>query len=451
MPWIEIEPGHFQRPIGENERFIKAIGDRGHDVGREHWSVTAYATFTIHASVLTLDDVTQWLRQAWKGLRFQHPSIASIASDETLDYFVPNALDLENWANETFTVIKNTQDVNDVIASLKPSRYVTGYYLPHTSQFILHLAHWRTDGYGALQLLNAFFEACALGNNPEDLPWGSEISRLVPTVEEALNNPTVSTSEIHAAADRYLSTVALANGAVGVARQTDLSTPPAGTRGAHLRFPSGTTEAITKACEVRGISVLAAVHASTASTTYHFADPESKDKPYTSTMRFSLRPYLSEPYNNPSVAAGIYTGGYMFQVPASQSWLENARQYHHEYENGVSHEFLVSRRQYAKNVFVKMKTPSPPRTPPSEIDISFVDAPSLIQPWHDSPQGRIEVTGVSVGVETLTRQMYCFTWTFRQCLELYVVYNEAFYERNFVEEVVQAVAGILKQQLEIAI
>lgn len=142
MPWTEIRPGHFQRPIGENESFIKAIGDRGHVAGREHWSVTAYATFTLHASVLTLDDVTQWLRQAWKRLRFQHPSIASIASDDSLDYFVPSALDLESWANKTFTVAKNTQDVNDVIASLKPARYVTGYYLPHTSQFILHLAHW---------------------------------------------------------------------------------------------------------------------------------------------------------------------------------------------------------------------------------------------------------------------------------------------------------------------
>lgn len=167
-------------------------------------------------------------------------------------------------------------------------------------------------------------------------------------------------------------------------------------------------------------------------------------------MRFSLRPYLPEPYN-PSVAAGIYNGGYMFQVPASQSWLENACEYNHEYENGVSHEFLISRGQYAKNVFVKIKISAPPRTPPGDIDISFVDVPSLIQPWHDSPQGKIEVTGESVGVETLTRQMYCFMWTFRQCLELYVVYNEALYERKFVEEVVEAMARIMKEQLEIPV
>ncbi|KAL2871240.1 uncharacterized protein BJX67DRAFT_343923 [Aspergillus lucknowensis] len=450
MTWEEVSPGHFQRPLGENERFIKAIGDRAHNAGREHWSVTAYATFDFKLNFpdSSADVIVERLGQAWKALRFEHPSIASIAGEDTVDYIVPKTSDLEHWVNQTFSIIDGGQTLDDVIAGLRPSQYVTGYYLPRTSQFLIHLAHWRTDGYGALQLLDSFFGS-SLNSDAENLPWGSEVSRLVPTVEEALDNPIDSTPEIHEAAQKYLSTVALTKDAVGVAQTKDVSTPPAGTRSAHLRFSPEATEAITKACEEKDISVLSAVHASTAAATWQFASLDSKIKPYTSTMRFTLRPYLPEPYNNATVAAGIYTGGYMFQVPASQSWLETASQYHHEYETGITADFLRSRRQYARDVLEKMKTPPPlPATPPSEVDISFVDAPSLIKPTYSTTdRGVVEVLEVGLGVETLTRQMYCFVWEFRGSLELSVVYNEAFYDQAFVEKVVIAIGDTLKREL----
>ncbi|OJJ06459.1 hypothetical protein ASPVEDRAFT_140153 [Aspergillus versicolor CBS 583.65] len=450
MTWSKIESGHFQRPIGENERFIKAVGDRAHSEGREHWSITSYASFRLDETTSKAPgEVVQLLRQAWKRLRFRHPSIASTANDDTLDYLVPTPEELEDWVDDTFTIVQNVQlSVNDVIASLRPSRYVTGHYLVHASQFIIHLAHWRTDGYGAFQLLGAFFEAAVADEKPEYLPWGLETDRLVPTVEEALKNPVDSSPEIHAAAKKYLSTVTLTKGAVGVALQTDLSRAPSGTRSARLRFSRENTDAITQACESNGISILSAVHASTAAATYHFANAESKTKPYTSTMRFSIRPYLPTPYDNAAVAAGIYTGGYMFQVSPSQSWIENARQYHHEYEIGISNDFLSSRRQYARDVLAMMKAAPPPSaTPPSEIDISFADAETHVSEIYKGPQRKIEVTEVSVGVETLTRQMYCFVWIFRGCLELSAVYNEAFYTESFVQDVVRVVATVLRREL----
>jgi hypothetical protein len=138
----------------------------------------------------------------------------------------------------------------------------------------------------------------------------------------------------------------------------------------------------------------------------------------------------------------------MFQVSPSQSWIENARQYHHEYETGISNDFLSSRRQYARDVFAMMKAAPPPSaTPPSEIDISFADAETHVSEIYKGLQRKIEVTEVSVGVETLTRQMYCFVWIFRGCLELSVVYNEAFYTESFVQDVVGVVATVLRREL----
>ena len=52
MPWSEIAPGRFERVIGENELFIKLVGDRGHAAGREHWAINSIASFKLTGSLV---------------------------------------------------------------------------------------------------------------------------------------------------------------------------------------------------------------------------------------------------------------------------------------------------------------------------------------------------------------------------------------------------------------
>ncbi len=452
MPWSEVRPGHYQRPIGENEKFIKAIGDRAHASAREHWSITSKASFSL-TEPLKVDDLSTRFRHAWKTLRYEHPSIASTAEEETLNYIIPDISTLDRWAKETFFVHEGNIRADDLIASFKPSPYVTAHYLSESSQLILHTAHWRTDGFGALQLLNAFFDAFSAlpDRDPVNLPWGQEVDRLVPSIEEVLNLPVAATPEINATADQYISTLAHTKGAVGVSYRGDKSTLPSGTRSARLRLSQYTTKAISEACKARNISVLSAVHASVAAITYAGAPADSKDKHYTSTMRFSLRPYLPEPYNKPRFASALYTGGYMFKVPASQSWAENAERYNEEYHRGVTRGFLLARRQYALNVQELWRKNIPTEgPPPSEVDISSVDnAELLVSPVHKSRDGALEILDVSIGVETLTRQMYCFVWTFRNQMEFNMVYNEAFYDTTFPAELLGKLKEVLETELQI--
>lgn len=452
MPWSQAGPGHYQRPIGENEKFIKTIGDCAHASAREHWSITSTASFKM-TEPLKGDDLSTKFRHAWKALRYVHPSIASTADQEKLNYIVPDINALDRWAKETFFVHDENISADDLIASLKPSPYVTAYYLSESSQLILHTAHWRTDGFGALQLLNAFFDAFSAvpDRDPVDLPWGQEVDRLVPSIEEVLNLPVAATPEIKTTADQYIATLTHTKGAVGVSYRGDKSTLPSGTRSARLRLSQSTTMAILEACRARNISVLSAVHASVAAITYAGAPAGSKNKHYTSTMRFSLRPYLPEPYNTPRFASGLYTGGYMFKVPASQSWAENAKQYSKEYHLGVTREFMLARRQYALCVQDLLRKNIPTESPPpSEVDISSVDdAELLVSPVHKSGDGALEILDVSIGVETLTRQMYCFVWTFRNQMEFNMVYNEAFYETTFPAQLLGNLKEVLEMELQI--
>lgn len=462
MSWRQISPAHWQRLVGENERMIKWIGERGHPMGREQWSITAVATFAFSRH---LDDDVSFSRlgRAWAILRFTHPSIAATASTNTLDYRVPDLAMLHDWIGDTLHVISDLDaNASDLIAALKPSPNVNGYFLPHAEQFIIHIAHWRTDGFGALQLLNAFFEALAADLDPATTVWGEEPARLSPCIEEVLELPVEPTDEIRVATAECLATVTHVAGSVGLPYRGDNTTKPAGTRGARRSLSVAASASILAACEARGLKPLSAVHASLAATNFKFAsggssasEPVGK-RHYTSTMRFSLRPYLRAPFNTAQHASALYTGGYFAAVEADASWRENAEQYDGLYSASLSRRFLLARRQYATQALDGMIRSAGSGGPVrSEIDISSVDdAEKLVVPVHhcrntDRDEGalELEVKDISLGVECLVRETYLFFWIYRGKIEFNLVYNEAFYDASYMETILDALENSLKSEL----
>lgn len=229
----------------------------------------------------------------------------------------------------------------------------------------------------------------------------------------------------------------------------DANAAPAGTRMAQFRLSEPDTKALLEACNARNITMVSAVHASCAALTHMEASLVDKYKHYTSTIRFSLRPHLPRPYCTANFAAALYTGGYMCQVPASQSWLDNAIHYEEQYKSGITADFLQSRRQYGIEVLSMLQKDVPPPDPPqSEVDISSVgDAQALVSFRHTHGETVLEVQDVSIGVETLTRQTYCFLWTFLGRLELNLVYNEAYYEPDRAAQMVRSLGDILMSEL----
>ena len=494
---------------------IKWFGDRSHPIGREHWSVTAIGSFALLPDAgattegrgsLLLPLTT--LRKAWMLLRFQHPSIAATASENTVDYIVPNTTALTQWAGETMNVVSSPGvTANDLVATLRPSPYMVGFFLPHTQQFVLHTAHWRTDGYGILHLLNAFFDALAsvLRAGPDmdpaaALAWGSEHARLAPAVEELLGIPGTPTPAIHAAAAECLATTALAAGSVGLPWQR-VAPQPGGTRGVRRSLAEPATKSVLAACKARGLRLRAAVHASLAAANFLAAEKKSpatalkepsvrspqEDQQhqltvggsacyYTSTIRFSLRPYIPVLSDGSSEhAAGLYTGGYFAKVSGGQTWQDHSSQYEAIYAAGLSSQFLLARRQYAVEALSRFQAVTAganagARQPPrSEIDISTVDdAEELVAPARritpnvyqeggepsdgdgkTDGEGVLEVRDVCLGVECLAQETYLFFWTFRGQIEFHLVYNEAFYEATYMAEILRVVERVLLRELHV--
>ncbi|KAI0378141.1 hypothetical protein F5Y04DRAFT_262487 [Hypomontagnella monticulosa] len=454
MTWQETdEKGVFSRPIGENETYIKLIGDAGLPLNREHWAINSTATI-VPTGFFVSTDLAAHFRRAWAHLRFEHPSIAAEVDpgDTHFIYTVPaDGAALDAWASQTFSVATDANSSADVIPTFQPTPYAKLVYIPQSGELLGHTAHWRTDGIGVLLLLDALL-ALASGPtplaDPASLAWGTEIVRLAPAIEDAAAVPKESTPELKKRAAALVGTFAQAVSAVGIRYLGDAATLPAGTRNAALTFSPATTEKIVAACKARGVSVTAAVHASVAAANYALADVAARDKHYTSTVRFALRPYLPEPYSTSAFAAGLYTTGWMKRVESRASWAERLQSYQDEYRKGITRDFLDSHREYAAQLGELLRNLSQGGgdQPPSDVDISSIGiAEKLIRRSYGTSEAGLEVKAVSIGVEILSRQAVTFVWTFRDQLNFSAVYNESFHS---AEQMSQFVSTVKTQLLE---
>lgn len=458
--WSKTSEHHYQRRMGENEQLIRGIGDRAHRHGREQWSVSAIANFAFEATDgHTSLDLGQKMREAWVLLRFQHPSIASRATDEQmLQYSAPVASgDLDAWLKESFFEITDPDvDADTLIAGLQPSPVATLHYLVTRSQVVLHTAHWRTEGYGAFQLIDALFTCMASAIDASDsgtcLPWGEEVACLVPGLESALGIPEIDPSavappEIHVLAVGYLLTGRYLVGGVGLYPPGDPTDAPRGTRHVSIVLPHDITAALEASCVGKRIDLYTAIHAGVAAVNHARAPAEERKKHHVSTVRLDLRPHLLEPYRTPSVASGFYTGGYSVRLEAGQSFLKHARKLQKEYTDEPGHHFLACRRQYGVVALAAvMQHPNMP--PVSNIDVSFVrGVDDVVKSRHQTSQGVLQVSELGLGVETTSRQTFCFYWKFRGQLNLSMWYNEAYYDRDDMVGVLRDLRDTLVREL----
>ncbi|KAJ9485198.1 hypothetical protein VN97_g8152 [Penicillium thymicola] len=451
MAWKESRPGHWERPLGDNESMLRVIAEGDGQIEKDIWCIFATAQFDAQlVESRSQDFLFAALLSGWKLLRFRHPSIATVICEDTVRYDVPDDTALDLWTRDTFNVVDDAQICSgDLIAQMPPSRWANLHYLKHRSSVVLQLSHWRTDGVGALHLLNAFFHAVTDGLRneiPEEgqLIWGKEVIRLTPSVEEALHLSFTPTTNEQSAAQKFLDTLAYHRDALAVSNQNSKHNQltPSATRSIESSFSMAETKELLEMCHTCEISLQAAVHAAVTTTAFTIADPASTLLHHSTTVRQSLRPCLPPPYDGSAGAAGLYTAGYVMKVPPLQLWLQYAQRYEAEYQQGVTEELICSRRHYARAMKDLLSTRRPKQvTPgPSGLDISYIaDAESLVQPVHASSEGEIVIRRIGIQVEVASRYLYVFAWVFNAKLELHLVFNEGFYDSDFTAEILSHV------------
>ncbi|KAJ9300268.1 hypothetical protein DTO271G3_2385 [Paecilomyces variotii] len=457
MPWSKSGDNIFSRPLGENETFLKLIGDAGLSLQREQWAINFTAKIDTTGFFDDDEFLAAQLRRAWAHLRFQHPSLAAEPEGDRLRYTVPSSkIALQDWVDKTFTVVSNVPSTAELVTTLNSTPYAQLYFLPNSREILGYTAHWRSDGVGVMMLLNALLELLARPDLPQDpwaaLPWGQEVDSLPPSMEEAAAIPEEPSSAQVAQARKAFETWGLAAGAIGVPCVGDSTTIPRGTRCACVTLSPQTTTAVVGAVRSRDLSVTAAVHASLAAANFQFAEPSQRDRHYASTIRFTLRPYMPKPYSGPEYASMLLTTAWMMQVSPAEDWATHAQKYRQEYRTGISPEHLGGHREYTRRLCDLVRnTPETGENPPSAVDISSI---GVIEKWirreYGTPDSSIRVQAIGIGLDMLTRQAGCFVWTFRDCLNLRIVYNEAFHAPEQMQALVEMIRAVLLKELGIS-
>lgn len=448
MSWQRVEDGCFQRGLGETEKLLSLIGSSTLAVGKDEWHLFATAKLRFESKPTIGDKELAALRLAWETLRFDHPSLAAVNDGTTLTYDVPDVDALTSWVDSTLIVDRDREDGEDIMASIGPCKKAQLHVLPRSSQIVLHTAHWRSDGRGILHLLDRLLYNLA---HPRSRPpqWGEEISRLTICVEDAAEMAD-QISPVDQVRVKAMATQLLKGGpALTIPCLGDEKTPPTSPRRCLLTWSASETAALIGACKARNITVTSAVHASMASTNIGRATPESRALDYRSSIRRDLRARLPEPHNTPASAAALFTTATIFSLPANGAWLEFANRLTNEYRGSYDDElFRLHRVYYRQLVEDIMQGGGSARA--ADVDISSIGLieNSVCREYGDE-YDVVQVLEVTVSVNTCSRQAGVFVSTFRDCLNMYMSYNEAYHTKEDMESFLKAIKENLVAELRL--
>jgi hypothetical protein len=458
MPAYTRSPNNgnrFTRPLGPNEKYIDLVANLTPSLDRKGWYINSFAKLNPRGS-LTTNSLSEILRKAWANLRFQQPSIAAYVTEDRhfLAYDIPGPQDLQQWLQESFVIDAESEDAQAIIKSPRIPKYWACTFVEKSQEVLCYTAHWRSDGIGVLQLFDAFFAlaADAALPEPEALPWGEEVSRLALSIEDVAGVPEHANEQQKQFAQKCLETFLLTEGAVGIPCLNNIGANgeamPGGTLIARTTLSEEATAKVVSRCKQMGISVTSAMHASIAATNWAFATDDRKNQHYTSTARFSFKPYLASPYSGPAYASALLTTGWMVAVSPDKSWEDHARYYNSIYRAGLSQEFIDAYRVTAQGVCDAIADAPKVVSPAAEVDISSIGiAEKYVECEHGSADRGLEVLDIGVAVETLGRSSGLFVWTFRGRLVLNMVFNENFHESKQMEAFTKHVKKDLLERL----
>ncbi|KAF3135227.1 hypothetical protein TWF703_006141 [Orbilia oligospora] len=314
ISWREISAGKWARDFDPIEKT------------QNHLSLASPSMLQLAITVgatLPESEVIGDIKDAWIGLRYAHPMIGCTITTTGLEYEVPNAEELQKWADETVIYDNSGRSGKDLLLEKVSANAPAArlFFMPHRREIVIVLRHDMTDGMGSLILLNRLIKIL---RQEKDVPrFGDEPTRLTPSLSEIMHaeNPSIdATKEAHLVKENFTKLRAMS-----LKTNPNQSNMLGNLPNYVHEFSEEETSTILKACKERGITIINVSNAAMAKTLLELSGEESGR--FCSIGAVNLRDVLPAPYNTPERGVGNLSIPTFpaFPVTTSSNFLELAR------------------------------------------------------------------------------------------------------------------------------
>jgi NRPS condensation-like uncharacterized protein len=418
-------------------------------VNKEHWGIHCVCSINYDETTGTVICTT--IKNAWMQLMVEYPGLGMIPVGLRKRYPQQDEASKLSWTQKTF-FLNSHLSADDVVATAGIRDLPSLHYLPASSEIVLLIQHWRTDGLGACMLLDRLFEIMADAGIYSNAMEQLEQRMPSPSLESAAGASASDDADLEAYAREYIDNFhKKAVNAAGLPFRGDAQTPPSRTTHNDVEFSTDITRAIMTACKNHEVSVSAAIHAALAHTVFSYLAKSDCQVGYTTIMAVNMRPHLPPPYDSKTHACQTYVASITPTVDSNRSFLDAAHCLTLDYRSWWNEKFMRSLSWIYKYHLAKLSAPRPvttvPAKPPSGVTLSSL---GVVEKHLNGDYGpNLSVERFRFGVSMMTRQMILYAWTFKGRLTLSLSYNEAYYSEEMAREVISRVASNLTEGLEL--
>lgn len=445
MAWSQVSPTRWERALSGMEEYFVFIGDitaAPYD-GRQQYTVCSKVKVD-----LNIPNPEAALRHAWKQVRHEEPDIATTLEPGKKVYEVLSDAEIEGtWLDSTF-IVDRVHDGEELYRLGRKSKPATLYYLPKSSELVLHAHHATVDGIGMVMFWHRFFNAVTSPNH--NITFGDEHVRLAPALDIVLpgpdsGNPTQEQKEKGTALlMEYITNLP----AIGLPSKVG-KVPAGACQAMEYVFDEDTTAALVRACKARGITVTSAVHAAYIAILREYADSESNTARYTSPAEFNLRGHLEEPYCG--AAAASYYVPLPLSIDLSQpggGFKETSAVLNRYYRSTLKErpEILELQSCFTRALEQVVKTPEYQQAPiPTDALVSSLGVVEnhLQRSYGDG----VVVNDWKLACDVVLGMSGFHFYTFRGKLRLVYQFNEAYQDPKDIRVYLEGVDRVLQREL----
>ena len=445
LQWVKVSPRTYERSLDDMERFFKHAGEGGTGAtDGQHWHIAVMTKIKT-----TNVDLRNDIPKAWKSLRGINPCLSATVHGDRLVYTVADEQELELWLKDTLHFHDTAGSSRDIF----PIRNFTGRAVLHvllsTQELYLLAPHTHLDGIGAYTAMNNLIQALSDVSVNDSPALGHEAQHLVPPLN-VLANIAPATDANKATYQSMLGKWIA--GFAGVTLQLkDPKQPCKEPRIVYHPFSVTDSARIVAKCKELGLTVTAAVQAAVSIAL-------RKQVKSTATIQSAVTIHNVRKWVDKSTRPAVdLVGPLAVPVPAvftvTDDFVGTAQLAKQKYREPDDTDLLRTLPRFWGNEMVEIMTNPPPgASAPSSLGLSsFGILDAYLKPaYQGAADRRVEVEDAWLGITLYSADILLHLWTLQGAMRLQCVFNEAYHDKQAVEELLQMTRDELLQGLSLA-